>query len=252
LDEAKTSSSSTALLKLDGVSAGYGDALVLKGVSLEVGPGEIVGLLGPNGAGKTTLLNTVSRLTRLSGGSIRYAGSDIARLAPHELATVGISHCPEGRAIFQRLTVEENLIAAHLPGRSRPLHEHIEEIFTEFPILAEKRADLASKLSGGQQQMLAIGRALMCEPDLVMLDEPSLGLAPMLINQIFRIILRLSESGKTILLVEQNAKLALDLCDYAYVLENGRVKLEGPGADLLSDEEVKRVFLGQGAAAAPA
>ena len=227
------------------MSAGYGKARVLDDVSLEARAGEIVGLLGPNGAGKTTLLSTISRMTRVFGGRINFGGLDILSLQSHEVAEHGISHCPEGRRIFQRLTVEENLVAAHLPRRSRSLAEHLGEVYSEFPVLADKRTDLASQLSGGQQQMLAIGRALMAEPRLIMLDEPSLGLAPKLIHQIFRIIIRLSERGQTVLLVEQNARLALEICDYAYVLEGGEIRLQGTGAELRSNDAVRRTFFGE-------
>lgn len=230
-----TSTPSEVLLKIDGLSAGYGRTQILFGIDLEARPGEIVVVLGANGAGKTTLLNTVSGLTRVLSGRVTFDGRDITRARPDRVVALGLAHCPEGRRIFQRLTVEENLLAAYLAQRGRSFEALREDVFSLFPVLRERRNGLASRLSGGQQQMLAIGRALMAQPRLLMLDEPSLGLAPKLIHQIFQIVLELAKSGIGILLVEQNVRLALQIGDYAYVLGSGRCRLEG-GAERLADD----------------
>jgi len=208
-----------------------------------VGSGDIVVVIGPNGAGKTTLLSSISGMCRITAGHIRFRGRDITGWRPDQVATVGIAHCPEGRRILQRLTVEENLLAAHIGRRGKSFEALRGEVFDRFPILAERRSGLASRLSGGQQQMLAIGRALMAEPDLLMLDEPSLGLAPRVITQIFRILLELSESGVSILLVEQNVRLALEVGDQAYVLESGRVRLDGPAETIAAHASLAELFL---------
>ena len=215
----------------------------MKGVDLALLDGEVVAVIGPNGAGKSTLLNTISGLATVHAGEIDFAGERITRRPPHVIAHAGISHCPEGRRIFQRLTVEENLIAGHIRGRGRGFAELRDMAFALFPILAERRASLASRLSGGQQQMLAVARALMAEPRLLMLDEPSLGLAPRVVNQILEIILKLAETGVSILLVEQNVNFALEICDYAYVLENGVCTMSGPGTKLLADPHLREAYL---------
>ena len=215
----------------------------MKGIDLSLLDGEVVAVIGPNGAGKSTLLNTISGLANIFSGEIRFDGGTITRRPAHAITRAGIGHCPEGRRIFQRLSVEENLIAGHIPGRGRGFAELRDEAFALFPILAERRADLASRLSGGQQQMLAVARALMAEPRLLMLDEPSLGLAPRVVNQILAIILKLAESGVSILLVEQNVNFALEISDYAYVLENGLCTMSGPGAKLLADPQLREAYL---------
>lgn len=215
----------------------------MKGVDLALLDGEVVAVIGPNGAGKSTLLNTISGLATVHTGQINFAGERITGQPPHCIARGGISHCPEGRRIFQRLTVEENLIAGYIRGRGHGFAELRDMAFALFPILAERRASPASQLSGGQQQMLAVARALMAEPRLLMLDEPSLGLAPRLVNQILEIILRLAETGVSILLVEQNVNLALEICDYAYVLENGVCTMSGSGAKLLADPQLREAYL---------
>lgn len=216
---------------------------MLSEVRLEVGSGDIVVVIGPNGAGKTTLLSAISGLCRITAGHIRFRGQDITGWRPDRVAAAGIAHCPEGRRILQRLTVEENLLAAHV-GRCGTGFDALRNgVFDRFPILAERRSNLASRLSGGQQQMLAIGRALMAEPELLMLDEPSLGLAPRVITQIFRILLELSESGVSILLVEQNVRLALEVGDHAYVLESGRVRLDGPAESIAAHASLAELFL---------
>jgi branched-chain amino acid transport system ATP-binding protein len=215
----------------------------LKGVDLEVIDGEVVAIVGPNGAGKTTLLNTISGLTSIHAGAVRFAGEPITGMAAHRITRRGISHCPEGRRIFQRLTVEENLVAGYIPERGRSYAELRDHAFELFPILAERRAALASSLSGGQQQMLAVARSLMAQPRLLLLDEPSLGLAPRVVNQILEIVLKLAQSGVSIVLVEQNVNFALEICDYAYVLENGYATMSGPGTKLIADPQLREAYL---------
>ena len=212
-------------------------------IDLVLHPGEIVAVVGPNGAGKTTLLRTISGLATTQGGTIHFHDDDITGWRADRVVARGIAHCPEGRRIFQRLTIEENLLAAHLPRRSKPFGEAVEAIYALFPILKERRGNPASRLSGGQQQMLAIGRALMAEPELLILDEPSLGLAPKLVNQILEIILQLAERGISVLVVEQNVTAAMQISDYAYVIETGRCVMEGPSAKLLAAEDLRDVYL---------
>jgi branched-chain amino acid transport system ATP-binding protein len=215
----------------------------LKGVDLVLHDGEIVAIVGPNGAGKTTLLNTISGLTTVHAGEIRFAGETITGMAAHRIARRGISHCPEGRRIFQRLTVEENLVAGYIADRGRSYAELRDQAFALFPILTERRAMPASGLSGGQQQMLAVARSLMAQPRLLLLDEPSLGLAPRVVNQILEIVLKLAASGVSIVLVEQNVNFALEICDYAYVLEDGYATMSGPGAKLIADPQLREAYL---------
>ena len=234
---------SASLLAIERLNAGYGTKQVLSGVGLEVRAGEIVVVVGPNGAGKTTLLSSISGLCRIMGGHIWFKGADVTGWRADRLAAAGIAHCPEGRQIFQRLTVEENLLAAHIRRRGRSFEVLRREVYALFPILEERRAGLASRLSGGQQQMLAIGRSLMGEPDLLMLDEPSLGLAPRIITQIFRTLIGLSRTGISILLVEQNVRLALEVGDYAYVLESGRNRLDGPAETIGSHTSLAELYL---------
>ncbi len=207
--------------------------------------GEIVVVLGPNGAGKTTLLNAISGLARATSGRITFADIDITGKRPEAVVRLGLAHCPEGRRIFQRLSVEENLVAAHVGRGPKSFETLREEVFTLFPILKERRNSMGGRMSGGQQQMLAIGRAIMSEPKLLMLDEPSLGLAPKIIHQIFRIILDLSQSGIAILLVEQNVQLALECGDYAYLLNAGRCRLDGPAQDIAANASLSELYLGK-------
>lgn len=233
------------MLELNEVHVYYGQIQALKGVSLTVNPGEIVTIVGSNGAGKTTTLMTISGLLRPRQGSIRYQGRDLTKMAPHEIVKAGISHCPEGRQIFAPLTVEENLILGAYHRRDQAQVERdrrwVEEL---FPVLAERRRQRAGTLSGGEQQMLAIARALMSRPQVLLLDEPSLGLAPLLVHRIFEVIRELREHGVTILLVEQNAFQALQVADRAYVLETGEIKLHGPARELADDPAVKEAYLG--------
>ena len=216
---------------------------VLHGVSLELLAGEVVCIIGPNGAGKTTLLRTISGLCRPSGGTITFKGEPVGGLKPHEMARRGLGHCPEGRRVFQHLTIEENLIAGFLPGRGKSRAELYDEVYGLFPILGERRTQSAGRLSGGQQQMLAIGRALMGNPELLLLDEPSLGLAPLIIQQIFEIVIRLAERGVSIVLVEQNVDLSFGIADFIYAFEHGRVHCAGPADALRGDPRVRDMYL---------
>jgi branched-chain amino acid transport system ATP-binding protein len=239
-----TSTKSGPLLRIAGLSSGYGRVGVLENIDIEVDPNEIVVVLGPNGAGKTTLLNSISGVARPTAGSITFEGRDITGMRPEQVVRLGITHCPEGRQIFQRLTVEENLVAAHIRRAGKSFEALRAEAFDLFPVLKERRNSIASRMSGGQQQMLAIGRALMAEPKLLMLDEPSLGLAPKIVHQIFRIILDLSRNGISILLVEQNVQLALECGDYAYLLNTGKVKLHGPAQEIAEHSALSEHYLG--------
>jgi branched-chain amino acid transport system ATP-binding protein len=235
--------SSAPLLAIEQIVSGYGQTEILHGISAEILAGEIVAFIGLNGAGKTTLLNTISGLCNVRQGSIRFKGEEIVGLRPDKVVARGISHCPEGRRILQRLTVEENLIASYVDGRPRSYADRVAEIYELFPVLGERRKSPASRFSGGQQQMLAVARALMAQPDLMLLDEPSLGLAPKLVNQILEIILGIASAGMSIILVEQNVAAALEVSDYVYVIENGRCMLEGPSDKLLADPQLREAYL---------
>jgi branched-chain amino acid transport system ATP-binding protein len=239
---------SEAVLRIDGLQTYYGKIHALRGISLSVQKGQIVTLLGANGAGKSTTLKTISGLVRSAAGKITFLGKDITTAPPHDIVRMGLIHAPEGRRIFKGLSVQENLDlggftnAQDKTGKERRL----QYIFELFPILFERRRQDSALLSGGEQQMLAIGRALMTEPKLMLLDEPSMGLAPFLIQAIMKIIRKLNEQGTTILLVEQNAKVALKLADYGYVLETGKIVIEGDGATLRQDESIVKAYLGGG------
>ncbi len=216
---------------------------VLHGVSLELYAGEIVSLIGPNGAGKTTFLRSISGVCPVTAGQISFKGERIDRLKPYQVAGRGLGHCPEGRAVFQHLSIEENLMAGYLPGRGKTEAALFEEVYGLFPVLAERRKSLAGQLSGGQQQMVAIARALMGSPELLLLDEPSLGLAPIIIHQIFEIIIKLAEAGVSILLVEQNVDLSLEIADFVYAFEHGQIHVSGPAEKLAGDERVRHIYL---------
>jgi branched-chain amino acid transport system ATP-binding protein len=233
------------VLKVAGLKVAYGGLQALDDVSLEVGQGEFVTLVGPNGAGKTTLLKAISGVVPAHGGHVEYRGRDIGRLAPAARAALGIAHVPEGRRVFPSLTVAENLEMGSYRRAARPRRrEGLEAVFALFPILGERRGQLAGSLSGGEQQMLALGRGLMAQPDLLLLDEPSQGLAPRLVESIFDAVARIRTSRRlTILLVEQRVVEAVELCDRAYVLEAGRIVLAG-GRSLLEDPRVQRAYLG--------
>ena len=233
------------MLEIRNVAADYGDVRALWDVSLDVGNGEIVALIGPNGAGKTTLMNTVVGLVRPSQGSITFEGQPLHALAPHEIVERGTILVPEGRHIFASMRVLENLeIGAFAHKARRQRAQTLRRVYEIFPILAERHDQLAGTLSGGQQQMLAIGRALMGLPRLLLLDEPSLGLAPLIVRDIFGVLRHINAGGVTVLLVEQNARMALQLANRAYILEQGRVVGEGAGSELLADVGVQRAYLG--------
>lgn len=234
------------MLTIDNLAVHYGRIQALQGVNIHIQEGEIVTLIGANGAGKTSTLRAVSGLVPSSAGRIVFAGRDVTHLGPREIVRAGISHCPEGRQVFPRLTVQENLELGAYTRRDRHnLRGDYERIFSYFPILAERRGQSAGTLSGGEQQMLAIGRALMSRPRLLMLDEPSLGLAPLLVEKIFRIIEDINRAGVTVLLIEQNAYQALQIAQRGYVLETGRVALSGPASSLLENDHVRRAYLGE-------
>ncbi|MBS7538263.1 ABC transporter ATP-binding protein [Ancylobacter lacus] len=230
------------MLAVDAIESGYGRVKVLHGISLEVLPGEVVCIIGPNGAGKTTLLRTISGLNRPSAGAVRFRGVDVTGSKPYQMARLGLGHCPEGRRVFQ-LSVEENLVTGFIPGRGKSFAALRDEVYDLFPILGERRGQSAGRLSGGQQQMLAIGRALMGSPELLLLDEPSLGLAPIIIHQIFEIVLKLAESGVSIILVEQNIDLSFQVADYVYALEHGALQCSGPAAKMAADPRIKDIYL---------
>ena len=233
------------MLALAGVSAGYGALPAITGVSLVVGEGEAVGLLGANGAGKSTTLRAISGLVRPGAGRITFFGADITDLPPYKVTALGIAHVPEGRQVFPELTVKENLeIGAYIPAAKAERRRSLDLVFTIFPVLAERRQQLAGTMSGGEQQMLAVGRGLMLKPRLLMLDEPSLGLAPVVTDATFAKIEEIHAMGTAILLVEQNVSRALSLVDRAYVLESGRVIMEGTSTELANNKQVQAAYLG--------
>ena len=232
------------MLKVNDINVYYGAIHAIKGVSFQVNDGEVVTLIGANGAGKSTTLNTVCGLLRSRTGSIEFLEKDLAAVPAHKFVELGMAHVPEGRRIFQQMTVEENLeMGAYTQARAT-ISPHLARVYEQFPRLKERRKQVAGTLSGGEQQMLAMGRGLMSNPRLLMLDEPSMGLAPILVEQIFDIIKRLHQAGTTILLVEQNARMALSVADRGYVLETGKIVATGTGDELLHDEAVKKAYLG--------
>ncbi len=235
------------MLQVDKINVYYEKIHAIKDVSFEVNPGEVVALIGANGAGKTTTLHTITGLIRPESGSITYteegASLDLAKMPPHKLVSKGLAHVPEGRRIFLQMTVLENLEMGAF-SKGKVSKEDLDNVFARFPRLEERKKQVAGTLSGGEQQMLAMGRALMSHPKLLMLDEPSMGLSPILVEQIFDIIAELHKSGTTILLVEQNAEMALQIADRAYVLESGRVVMTGTGAELAASEEIRKAYLG--------
>jgi len=232
------------VLKCENLHVYYGSIHAIKGVSFEVGEGEIVTLIGANGAGKSTTLNTVGGLLRPREGIVEFEGKSILGVAPHKVVSEGMALCPEGRRVFAQLSVKENLEMGAYTRPVAEIPETLEMVYEHFPRLKERQGQMAGTLSGGEQQMLAMGRALMSKPRLMMLDEPSMGLAPILVDQIFEIIEALNKAGTTILLVEQNAQMALSIADRAYVLETGRIVNTGTGKDLLNDDSVKKAYLG--------
>ena len=238
------------MLRVQSITASYGKIQALRGVSLHVSPDEIVTLIGANGAGKTTILNTISGLVPVQSGKILFSDKNITGFSPENIVKLGISQVPEGRQIFAPLSVMDNLLLGAYPRyrrkTKRQIHSELESIFEIFPILKERRKQLAGTLSGGEQQMLAIGRGLMSKPKLLLMDEPSMGLAPLITSEIFEVIKSLRERGTTILLVEQNARAALGIADRGYVLETGTIVLQGSANELMENQEVKRAYLGKG------
>jgi len=234
------------LLAVQNAYSSYGPVKVLSDLSIVVNQGELVALVGANGAGKTTLLHCISGLVPISSGQIQFMDQDISKLRADQIVKLSIGHSPEGRQVFSPLSVEDNLLlgAYTLKKSAQQRLQAVEEIYHLFPILKEKKDQSAGNLSGGQQQMLAIGRALMAEPKLLLLDEPSMGLAPLLVAEIFNVIKKLNQQGTTVLLVEQNAKMALAIADRAYVIENGKVVMSGEAAELLNDEAIQKAYLG--------
>ncbi|MBS1126768.1 MAG: amino acid transporter, ATP-binding protein LivF-like [Nitrospirae bacterium] len=232
------------MLKLESIHTSYGPIEAIRGIDLEIGKGEIISLIGSNGAGKSTCLMTISGILKPSSGSILLSDADITGLPPHRIVSLGISQVPEGRRIFSKLTVLENLEMGHFLERG-DLKSSLETVYTLFPILKERRSQKGGTLSGGEQQMLAIARALMSGPDILLLDEPSLGLAPILVSKIFKTIQEINSKGVTVLLVEQNAKAALKLSHRGYVIENGTITLQGRSEDLLHNEKVRHAYLGE-------
>lgn len=233
------------MLEIKDLNVFYGAIHALKGISLTVGDGELVSLIGANGAGKTTTLHTISGLLTAASGSVLLDGRDLQRVPANTIIGMGLAHVPEGRHVFARMTVEENLrMGAYIVRDQKKIAENLEKVYGHFPRLKERRRQLAGTLSGGEQQMLATGRALMTDPKIVLMDEPSMGLSPLLVKEIFAIIEELHKSGITILLVEQNAKMALAVSDRAYVLETGTISMEGRAADLAADDRVRKAYLG--------
>ena len=233
------------MLKIENLSVSYGHIKALRQVSISAEKGQIVSIVGANGAGKTTLLKTMSCLVKAEEGSIRFYDQEILGKKPNQVVAQGIVHVPEGRRVFAGLTVLDNLNVGGYRFSSKSIQKNLDLVFKLFPILNERKNQFAGTLSGGEQQMLAIGRGLMSEPKLLLLDEPSLGLAPIIINQVFQLIQEIRNSGITILLVEQNARRALEICDKAYILENGVIKMEGTGEELLNSPEVMAAYLGE-------
>ena len=237
---------SETLLKVENLEVYYGVIRALKGISFEVKKGEIVSLIGANGAGKTTTLHTVTGLIRPKNGNVFYKGEDITKTPAHKIVSNGLVHVPEGRRIFQSLSVYDNLLMGAYTRKDKAgVEETMEKVFRDFPRLEERKKQLAGTLSGGEQQMLAMGRALLADPELIVLDEPSMGLSPLLVSEIFEIVKSFKEAGKTVLLVEQNAKKAMSISDRVYVLETGSITMSGNAAELINDPSIKKAYLGE-------
>ncbi len=235
-----------AMLEIRDLQVYYGMIQAIKGISLDVNQGEVIALIGANGAGKTTTLHTITGLLRPKTGSIMFDGVDITRIAPHKIVSMGMAHVPEGRRVFSELTVLQNLrLGAYTRKDKNEIEESLAGVYKRFPRLEERKNQIAGTLSGGEQQMLAMGRALMSKPKIILMDEPSMGLSPIFVNEIFKIIQDVSADGVTVLLVEQNAKKALSIADRAYVLETGTISLEGNAQDLLNDDSIKKAYLGE-------
>ena len=237
---------SEPLLQVKDLEVYYGVIKALKGISFHVNKGEIVSLIGANGAGKTTTLHTVTGLIHPKHGTVTYDGHELTKVPAHKIITLGLAHVPEGRRIFQSLSVYENLLLGSYSQKDKAkINTLMEQVFTQFPRLKERRKQLAGTLSGGEQQMLAMGRALLSDPEMIVMDEPSMGLSPLLVSEIFDIVKSFREAGKTVLLVEQNAKKAMTISDRVYVLETGSITAEGNAADLINDERIKKAYLGE-------
>ncbi|MEF2699985.1 MAG: ABC transporter ATP-binding protein [Oscillospiraceae bacterium] len=233
------------MLKIENLEVSYGAVQALRGISMEVADGEIVSLIGANGAGKTTTLHAVTGLVPIKTGSVEYDGHDLRKIDPSKIVSMGLAHVPEGRQVFTRMTVAENLaMGAYHRKDKKGIEADLEHVYERFPRLKERAKQLAGTLSGGEQQMVAMGRAIMSAPKLVVMDEPSMGLSPVLVKEVFDIIRTMHESGITILLVEQNAKMALAISNRAYVLENGRITMSGDASTLLHDDKVRKAYLG--------
>lgn len=235
-----------AMLEIKDLEVYYGMIQAIKGVSFEVNQGEVIALIGANGAGKTTILHTITGLLSPKKGSVLFEGTDITKVPAHKIVSMGMAHVPEGRRVFSELSVLENLkMGAYTRKNKAEVEEALQGVYKRFPRLEERKNQMAGTLSGGEQQMLAMGRALMSKPKIILMDEPSMGLSPILVNEIFDIIQAVSKSGTTVLLVEQNAKKALSIADRAYVLETGKIILQGDADKLLNDESVKKAYLGE-------
>ena len=235
-----------AMLEVKNLEVYYGVIQAIKGISFEVNEGEVIALIGANGAGKTTTLQTITGMLQPKAGEIIFEGKDISKIPGHKIVSMGMAHVPEGRRVFAQLSVLENLkLGAYTRKDKTEIEESLKRVYKSFPRLEERKNQLAGTLSGGEQQMLAMGRALMSRPRIILMDEPSMGLSPIFVNEIFDIIQAVSESGTTVLLVEQNAKKALSIADRAYVLETGKITLEGDAKDLLNDESIKKAYLGE-------
>ena len=235
-----------AMLEIKDLEVYYGVIQAIKGISFEVNKGEVIALIGANGAGKTTILHTITGLLSPKKGSVIYEGTDITKIPAHKIVSLGMAHVPEGRRVFADLSVYENLkMGAYTRKDKNEVEETLEKVYDRFPRLKERKNQMAGTLSGGEQQMLAMGRALMSKPKIILMDEPSMGLSPILVNEIFDIIQEVSKSGTTVLLVEQNAKKALSIADRAYVLETGKIVLDGKAEDLLNDDSIKKAYLGE-------
>ena len=235
-----------AMLEVKDLEVYYGVIQAIKGISFEVNKGEVIALIGANGAGKTTTLHTITGLLSPKKGQVIFEGKDITKVPAHKIVSMGMAHVPEGRRVFVELSVYENLkMGAYTRNDKNEIEESLANVYRRFPRLEERKNQMAGTLSGGEQQMLAMGRALMSKPKIILMDEPSMGLSPILVNEIFDIIRAVSESGTTVLLVEQNAKKALAIADRAYVLETGKIVLEGNAKDLLEDDSIKKAYLGE-------
>lgn len=235
-----------AMLTIKDLEVYYGVIQAIKGISFEVNEGEVIALIGANGAGKTTILHTITGLVKAKTGSVNFEGADLTKMPAHSIVSLGMAHVPEGRRIFASLTVLENLkIGAYTRKDKKEIAETLEKIYLRFPRLNERKNQIAGTLSGGEQQMLAMGRALMSHPRIILMDEPSMGLSPIFVSEIFDIIREISQSGTTVLLVEQNAKKALSIANRAYVLETGKIVLEGDAKELMNNDSVKKAYLGE-------